>query len=319
MTLHYVEPRGRYIDYLVKMAAKNVKHGVIEEPRVFYDVITMGTSTEIIQGNPDVFINGEQFPIRLTHMSMALRPDFVGDTGLDERLVQRAGLRLKFHDQYYQSRDFVAAPLWINKVVAASSAVTQGTSSWTFDRPNILSARDSLRVEVNLEEAPPVSRTITVSFTGTGLLSGRPYFLSGSVALTDANPTVINTANFRNDGSEPIALTDMTVHCSGDFDDSNGQGDVRLARVAVRQIGNGTQADWFQGPTVPSPVERIPAVLLGYTAGRACVHRFPGEGVLWEPGEGISLDAQALNDSIDGLALAVSLSGYVSLTGSQGA
>lgn len=315
MTLHYAEPHGRYIDYLVKMAAKNVKQGVIEEPRVFFDIVQLDDSTVIVAGNPDVFVNGEQFPIRLTHMSMALVPDFAQSVGLDERYIQRAGVRLKFHDQYYQSRDFVAAPLWLNKVVAAASAVTQGTSGWTFDRPVILSARDSLLVQVELNTAPSVSREITVSFTGTGLLSRRPYFFSGAVNLDNANPTTIPTANFRNDGTEPVALTDMTVHCSADFDDQSGQGDIRYARISVRQVGNGTQADWFQGPTVPSPIERIPATLLGYTNGRALVHQFPGEGLLWEPGEGISFDMQSVSDAASGLDVGISLCGYISITG----
>jgi hypothetical protein len=54
-------------------------------------------------------------------------------------------------------------------------------------------------------------------------------------------------------------------------------------------------------------------VLLGYGAGRSIVHRFPGEGLLWEPGEGITLDMQALDDSVEGYTVGLSLYGYVSV------
>ncbi len=309
--LHYTEPYHRHIDYLVELASQNLENGVIEEPRVYYDVITLNQPSQVTEGTPDVFINGEQFPVRITHLSAAIRPDFVGDTGLDERFIQRMGLRLTFHDQFYMSRNFVAVPLWLSKCVAAADLVTQGTSTWVFDRPVILSARDSLRIEVQLEEAPTTPRLVSVSFTGTGMLSKRPYFFSEDVELAGDGPIVLQTTQFRNDGAEPIALTDMAIHCGAEELNPVGQGDIRQLRLQVRQIGNGTQADWFQGPQTPAPLARMPAVLAGYSTGRAVVHRFPGKGLLWEPGEGITLDAQALDVSVQDLNLAVSLSGYI--------
>lgn len=316
MTEHYKEHFHRNIDYLVALASKNVREGIIEEPRAYYDTMTLVADEVETPGNPDVFINGEQFPVVITQLSAAIRPDFAANPPnptLDERFIQRMGLRLSFHDQYYQSRDFVAVPLWLNKVVAAADLVTQGSSAWTFDRPFVLSARDSLRVEVALESVPASPRRVTVSVTGTGMLSKRPYFLSSTLLLDSTIPRVLPTQGFRNDGAEPIAVTDMAIHCGAERDAAVGQGDVRQLRINVRQIGNGTQADWLQGPTVPLPLAQMPAVLAGYTSGRAVVHRFPGKGLLWEPGEGITVDAVALDASVVNFELAISLSGYISV------
>lgn len=318
MSEHYREHFHRDIDYLVALASKNVREGIIEEPRVFYDTFVLQADEIETASHPDVFINGEQFPVVITQLSAAIRPDFTQvapNPTLDERFIQRVGLRLSFHDQYYQSRNFVPMPLWLNKVVAAGDLVTQGSSAWTFERPFVLSARDSLRVTVALESTPSVDnvRRVTVSFTGTGMLSKRPYFFSQSLELDGTVPAVLPTQGFRNDGAEPVAVTDMAVHCGGESFGASAEGDIRQLRFNVRQIGNGTQADWFEGPSVPLPLNQCPAILTGYTSGRAIVHRFPGKGLLWEPGEGITMDAVALDPSVVGFELAVSLSGYIAV------
>lgn len=308
MTLHYNEPRHRYIDHLVELAAKNLKDGVIEEPRGYWDEITLNAPNVISECAPNVFENGEQFPVRLTHLTAAMP-----ESSVDERLIQRVGLRLTFHDQYYMGRDHAPVPLWLNENVAAGDLITDGASSQVFDRPVILSARDSLNVRVQLIDAPDAARRVSVSFTGTGMLSKRPYFFSDEVDLTNVQPTALDTSRFRNDGVEPIALTDWAVHCGAELGDATGNGDIRQVRVNVRQIGNGTQAQWFQGRTVPTPRERLPAVLMGTRTGRAVVHRFPGQGLLWEPGEGITVDALALTADVESAIVAVALHGYISV------
>lgn len=319
MTLHYQEPHQRNIDAMVQLAAKNLCNGVIEEPRNFYDIITLpATVNTIAEGTPGIFFNGEQFPIRLTHMSMAIRPNFAGSVGLDERFIQRVGVRLTFHDSFYMTRDFVPAPLWLNKVVAAADLVTQGSASLVFDRPNILSARDSLRIEMNLEQAPASPRRCAVGFTGVGAVSKRPYFLGGFADIANTNIVVLDPDGFRNDGAEPILLTDMCVNCGGERDAITAQGDIRQLSVNVRQIGNGTQADWFKGPQVPVPVARCPAVLLGYDTGRAIVHQFPGDGLIWEPGDGITVDMRALDASVASFPIGISLYGYISIANPPG-
>ncbi len=317
MTLQYIEPNQRYIDYLVKLAAKNVCDGVIEEPRAYFDVVTLNNENQVTEGNPDVFINNEQFPIRLTHMSAALIPDFAQTPtpgSFDERFIQRVGMRMTFHDQFYQSAQFVALPLWLNKCVAAADLVTQGSASVIFDRPLILSARDSMRVQVALGIAPTTPRLVSVSFTGTGMLSRRPYFFGGDRELANANPVLLPLTRYRNDGTEPIALTDMTVICGAEQDDPVGQGDIRFLNLQIRQVGNGTNADWYKGPSVPAPLARMPAVLNGYSTGRSIVHYFPGDGLIWEPGEGIDIDWRALDAQAEGLQVGVSLWGYISVT-----
>jgi hypothetical protein len=314
MTLHYEEPHQRDIDWMVQLASRNVCEGVIEEPRVFWDEVTLLSKDIVTRGTPDVFVNGEQFPIRLTHASMALIPDFDANIGLDERFIQRVGIQLTFHDQYYMSRNFVPAPLWANKVVAAGDANTQGNASQIYERPNVLSARDSLRVMVQLNQVPTNGpRLVSAAVTGIGMLSKRPYFFADAVEIDDVAPTQLDTAQFRNDGTEPVALTDMSFSCGAEENDAIGQGDIRQLRVNVRQVGNGTQADWYEGPRIPSPLSRCPAQLLGYGTGRGIVHRFPGDGLIWEPGERVILDMRALDASVEGYTVGFSLYGYISV------
>lgn len=306
------KPGDRYIDYMVKLAAQNVAKGIIEEPRAYFDAFTLLPDGVVSNGDRNTFINGEQFPVRLTHATFFVRPD--GEGGLDMRQMQRMGVRFTFHDQYYMGREFKALPLWATKVVTGPQALTPAFSSYTFDRPVILSARDSLRVQVALESQPASPRRVSVSFTGIGLLSKRPYFLASEVELSNEAPVILDTVDFRNDGTEPIALTDMVLHCGAEVEDPVGAGDIRQLRVQIRQIGNGTGADWYIGPTSPVPLSQMPATLLGTTQGMAVVHQFPGDGLIWEPGEGIVVQGIALDQSAEGLDLAVGLTGYISLT-----
>jgi hypothetical protein len=44
------------------------------------------------------------------------------------------------------------------------------------------------------------------------------------------------------------------------------------------------------------------------------VHQFPGDGLIWEPGEGIIVQGIALDATTENLNLAVALTGYISLT-----
>ena len=306
--------REAEIDYLVKLAAQNVTDGVLEEPRVYYDLLTLSSQQVNTVSNPDVFSNGEQFPVRITGMTLAVQPDFLQAVGIDERLIQRVGLRLRYHDNFYQSSALVPAPLWANKVVAAPALTSSGVSSYSFDRPVILSARDALAIEVALASAPATPRRVSCSVTGTGLLSKRPYFFSSAVELSTTTKAMLPIEGLRNDGAEPIALTDLTFHCGAEDADPVGAGDIRQLFAQVHQVGNGTQADWFVGANAPVPIPQCPGVLLGKTAGRAIVHEFPGDGVLWEPGEGLTLEALPLDASAVNVTLAVGLHGYLVVT-----
>lgn len=308
----------RDVDHLVELAAQNISAGVIEEPRVFFDQITLHDDGLVSQGDPNVFINGEQFPVRITQIVFGLRGQSDGDAGFvfpDERLLQRVGVRIVYHDSYYQTATFQPAPLWSNKIVAGPQALTPGVSSYVLDRPVVLSARDTLRVVVALEAATDqdTTRTASVGFHGTGLQSKRPYFLSSSRDLSTTAPVTMQGADFRNDGTEPIALTDMVVRLSAQSDDPVGAGDVRLLRVQVNQIGNGTGAQWFVGPQTPTAISQCFAGLLGLTQGRMVVHQIPGEGFLWEPGEGVTLEASALDSDSEGLVLVAGMAGFISL------
>lgn len=301
---------------LVQLAQGNLEAGILHEPRVFYDRITLNPDNEITPGHAEVFKNGEQFPIRLTHMlaSINFEDNAEDPQPIDEREIQRIGLRMMFHDQWYMNPQFLPIPLWGNKVVAAAPQVSVSTSAWQFDVPFVLSSRDTLTVGVQLAEVPTSARQVTVAFTGIGLLSGRAYFLTSTVELDNATQTKMPTTNFRNDGSEPILVAEGTVNVSAPIDDDDPTGDVRQLSLQVKQVGNGTNAEWFQGPINIPAADLMPATLWGVRSGRAVVHRFPGDGLIWEPGEGISLDLQGLTASPPDVDVNIALSGYITIT-----
>lgn len=317
MALHYNELPGPYVDEVVRLASRNLANGVIEEPRGFFDVITLGNVGQVSNGVPEVFVNGEQFPVRLLWASFALVPQWDATpvaAGVDPRLIQRVGARFRFHDTYYMTDDFAVVPLWNNRIVAASDAITQASSTIVFDRPLVLTERASLRVSVELQSTPTTPRTVSVSFTGTGMISKTPYFFQGEYELDSTAATEIDPTSFRSDGVEPIALTTMVVTCSAEEDDATGVGDIRQLAVNVRQVGGGTNADWWRGPQVPAlTLDRVPAQLLGISAGTAVLHRFPGDGVMWEPGQGITVELAAMNAATVGLDVGVHLFGYISV------
>lgn len=304
----------RDIDHLIKLAAENIDHGVIEEPRFYFDQITL--QSILSKNDPDAFINKEEFPVRITHALFGLRT-YDDGTIPEERLLQKAGVRMVFHDQYYQSRAFAPVPMWVTEVTAGAPALSQGFSTYTFDRPVILSARDSLRVQVALESDPDGSQRVSVAVHGVGLQSKRPYFFSSFRDLNNTTPIVLPQGDFRNDGAEPVALTDLVIATSAPTGDFVGAGDIRTVRLQVAQLGNGTGRNWCGTPILQSSgatIPQMPAHLWGMSQGRAVVHRFPGQGLLWEPNEGVTMEAVALDTDAADEDLLICLAGYISLT-----
>jgi hypothetical protein len=145
------------------------------------------------------------------------------------------------------------------------------------------------------------------------MLSKRPYLFSGRRELDSLLTTSLPTTDFRNDGSEPVIITDMTVHVAAELGTVNPEGNIGRLRFNVRQVGNGTNAQWFSGPQVPVAVNRMQATLAGPTTGRAVVHEFPGDGLLWEPGEGITYFAGNVGGVVQGFnsVLCLGLLGYI--------
>lgn len=329
---------NEYQAYLQLLAESNVVDGVIYEPRGFFDLIPLDGTREVA-GHPEVFRNGEAFPITITHMTASVAYlDKAGESVVDERLLQRIGLYLNFHDQAYMNPPqqlggngagsiLRAAPLptWSNVITSAADALTRGTSSWRFPKPFILAARDTLNVRTRFYDAPDEPVPVSVSFTGIGMISRQPYFFSAVGQWADAawhqlDPTGIAYAN---DGAEPVMIVDMVVNVQADITQADPTGDSRRVYVDVRQIGNGTQAKWFSGPIdVPTPGSApqfvpdnaMPGILLGVRTGRALVHQFPVE-LVWQPGEGISVIAQALTETVgNNVSLNLALTGYITVT-----
>jgi hypothetical protein len=313
-------PKGDpgYVDYIIALSKRGlIRKGVINEPRTFYDIVELHANQTVTNGTPGVLVNGEQFPVRLTHMLASVAYlDNQGDVD-NEANIQRIAQRLTFHNQMYMNSQFLPLPLWGNKPVAAADAVSPGTSHWDFvanGQPFILSARDTLLITVMLNDAgkPTSAVPVNVAFTGFGVLSKRPYFLNSQVLLDDVIPVNMTTVDFRNDGSEPIVITDMTMNVAGEVESNDPTGSIGRVSIQIRQIGNGTNANWFDGPLI-GPGMRMQGTLLGVTSGRAVVHQFPGDGLIWEPGEGITLEAQLLAPNVTS-RLTVAFSGYIMVT-----
>lgn len=336
-------------DYLVRLASKNICDGVIEEPRMFFDYISIDTTSltvplmpanvggvsvdlPVFAGHPNVFRNGERFPMRITHMTAAIRSiSTTTDTPLiAEDILDSILLQITGHDNFYMARQFSPLPLWQNVPVAAPDIVTKSSASWTFARPYILSTRDTMKVTLYLEEAlgADLYQDVNVTFHGIGMVSRRPYVLTGSVQFSgasDVGPTIVDIDRYRNDGGEPIVMTDMCINCGplqGPSDPlyvaNDPIGDIRNIRVQVRQQGNGTNVDWAAGPIGSEALAGCPAALCGVTSGRVLVHEFPGDGLIWEPGEGISLAVQntTITPSSDDIGdVLIGLFGYIAIPG----
>ena len=285
-------------DFVVYRARQELCEGVIYEPRGFFDFGLLTTAvTTIVPGTPGAFYNGEQFPVRITHLTMST----LGVVATDDRQLQNIGLRLRYHDHYYMNRVPAALPLWENQIVSTPDYVSPGSSVWHFARPFILSKRDTLFITVQrLDQGQNSSRTIKVAFHGTGFLSKRPYFLAvGSDLILDEFGHVLNSPSLRNDGSEPIIIDSIVVQCSALSGAQDPLGDSRMFTIQVRQVGNGTGTDWFDVPVPQNgfplvPLLGMPVPLIGAHGGRAIVHRIPGDGFVLTNGDGFDIDWQNL-------------------------
>lgn len=285
-------PLSAQYEQLVALARKNYCDGVIMEPRGYFMTGAVD-SAGIVTNFPSVFLNGEDFPVRITHLAFAPRSLNGADPQVAQlaTTIQQVGARFMFHDQWYMNFDepLTRIPLWINKAVGASGITSAAVSSWRFDVPFILSAKDSMQISCGLEVDPSTARSIIVAFSGVGLLSKRPYFWSGEVdSTTNTSTFPISTIFYTNDGSEPVAITDVTAHVTALTGAADPVGNILNGIVQIRQVGNGSQADWFSSLNDT----HIPTSLLGLTTGRAAVHRLPGDGWMMEPGAAASLDLQ---------------------------
>lgn len=296
----------RTIDYLVKLAQQSAAQGIVEEPRVYYDAVRLLPNQRVVRTQDGLFANGEQFPVELTHFTFALR-----NPEVDETLLQKVAFRIVFDGSYYQSNQFIAAPNWHTEVNAGAPVLSRAVSCYTFDRPLILTSRNALEVRVRLQNVPTTGQTrrVEVTFKGTGLLSNQPYVFSGFKDLANALEGNIDPDRYRNGGAEPIALTDMTVFCSAETESVSGLGDIRECLVQVRSIIDGTQSDFFQGPTAPV-LAPMPAVLLGKTVGRCAVHRLASP-IDMLPNRSFYVEAIGLDAEADDLEVLIAAHGSI--------
>lgn len=304
-----MQPELRPIDHLIKVAAKNLEHAAHYEPRMLWDVADMAAADVVYEGSGDALVNVERYPILIKHLVIAsVTP------GADPRLLSRVGMRLHFRDHDYMGRQFAPLPMWQNELAAGSAAETFSAAHQVFDRPVILSQRDAMQVQVESVLAP-TARRYSVTFKGVGMKSFRPYVLTDTLDVTAVGEKTFSTAKLRNDGSEDIALTDWSVHVSGEEASVASYGDIRYMRVTARLLGNGTRTDWMRGPATSSSISytKMPAVLAGVTQGQCIVHHFPCDGVRLEPGQGMGLEFKAFDSNGVNVSVGVALHGYIQI------
>jgi len=367
----------------IAFARKNPERtGKIIEPRFWFDSYTTLGNTD-----PAAFTNGEQFPVRLTHIVTSIPPFILSDetgTGLflpNLNSCQGATMHTRYHDEFYQSDIPLRLSSWSNTQIAPPTPYVNTVATHRFAQPVVLKERDHLRVVFGNRfgwsqignpldpEAPiaalPFDALVTesefipfnnptyeeayypigpwVSFTGVGMESGRPYFFGGQAmfaqtsgvdAQTDTatispiwtvDPTLLTNA-----GGEAVALTEMTVSLPGlpvKGDDAAGRFyalyDLRLWDVQVRQVGSGTQADWFSGAQHPVLVPRMRCSLLGTDLNSEVVHKLPGEGITLNPAQTLrvygdpgtmQVRTQQLAADVPIPAAEVAFAGYIMVT-----
>lgn len=233
------------------------------------------------------------------------------------------GLYLEHTNYYFMRRQFIPFAAWSNQTTNTHQADNGQSATWEFARPALMGPRDALRVTVRLDptfwswpflatipeqvDNPGVPRLLdvlrleaSVVFSGVGLLTKQPYYYGGKAVFEkDAAPLVVlDPGQFRNGGMEPIVLLSMAVVSHGLVCQmgaiSIGSSSAEVAvpvpvetfSVGVRLEGNGTQEDWIVGPQNNVTPEECPAHLVGMTSGPSVIHRFPGDGVILQPGEG---------------------------------
>jgi hypothetical protein len=293
------------LELLKFLAARNVCDGILYEPRIYcqkFDFSTAGVVSPLYS-NEDIFRNGEQYPVRITHI-LAMICDGNAQAGaIDERLLQVYRLRIRSNDTYYMSGDTpLPLPIWHDKVTATSGPVSRSTTSWRFAHPFYMGGRDTLSVQVELEypvdALTETSVEVWVQFHGFGALSRRPKELHGYVTFTPTSPPILTIPDtfFRNTGDEPLEMHSVDIYVappSGSAG-SNAVGNIRRARLSIRQVGNGTNQRWTVSDALNT--DTVPAGLMGLTTGRAMTHVLPiqtdqrGRGWIWEPNQGLSLE-----------------------------
>ena len=307
-------------DYVRKLALRNEKEGDARlfEPRLFADTFTFVSGTQIVACDPDVFRNGEKFPMRITHIIAAAQfeaDDQQTPVGGDERIVQRYGMRIKAHDTYYQNQLFTPLPLWVNTPVAASDVITRAQACWKLDKPVIMGNRDTFEILVALlvpDSTTGHTERVAVAVDGVGLYSRQPKRLTGFVDIGNTTaPTAITSDSLRNDGTEPFEIHTITLQHTPDTAVSNPIGNIRNVRCRMRINGNGTNQWWNW--TRPAPVvanQLIPANLFGLQTGRAIIHKLPGDGWIWYPNEQVTVEIQSFLTTREDTIL-VAMSGYI--------
>lgn len=315
-------------EFIQFLAQRNVMDGILYEPRIKCQLFDFSNATQVrpLASDDATFINGEQYPVRVTHIVAAIRDQgpnpYVVAASSDPRLVQQIGLRVRAHDTFYMNDEFVRLPLWATQPTAGPDPVSRALSSWTFGfgkhRSGVfMGSKDNFQVHVALEYPVDADEEeglgVWVTFHGVGAESRRPKQLTGFRTFTAADgvaPRAIAPQSFLNDGTEPLEITEITVHCQAP-DGTAGtdpSGNIRRLRMKVQQSGNGTNQRWTNTPNIASPIpgivnldDCVPASLWGLTTGRSVVHELPKNsdeypGWLWYPNEGMTLEVQPAPD-----------------------
>ncbi len=137
--------------FLVQLAQGRIEKGVLYEPRQYFDVIRVtGNDNLEVPSHPGVFMNGEQSPVRLTHMVAQIGLTYVDDEPpalAAEEFLQFVGLRMMWNGQFYMNQRYLPVPIWGNEVVSTADYINRATGCWKHE-PFVLASRDTMVVRL---------------------------------------------------------------------------------------------------------------------------------------------------------------------------
>lgn len=267
------------------------------EPRCYFQEYVFATDQELSFPDTTAWRNGEQFPVVITHITAAMRGN---RNRSDEQYPQQGSpwlindysMRIESHDTAYMSSSYLPLPTWHNVRNAASDVFGASTSSWIFDKPMILGNRSSFKVQVRLERPPidfeggATSRSCSVKFDAIGVNTGRPYTLGDALTLDSDSTGTFKSSRLQNVVGEPLRVIGCAFSLGSEA--PGFMADITQLRCRISVDGTGTSQSWtYGGGQPPFPHEYVPVSLLGITSGICVCHRVPGNGWIWEPGQGV--------------------------------
>jgi hypothetical protein len=292
--------------------------GYAYEPVSMYGSVSLptGASPQVVSFDSATFKNDSPWVVHLTHIKWCIRERRTSADGVstDERQENRVEARMRWHDIFYQSTDFMPISLWHTPQpnMGLPPPIENGVVSHRFLRPLLMPQDSVIQALVSLERAETEgTRPFSLALHGKGAESGENRIIRGAMDIgfgssgdgLDANEQLTPFEDLTVESDEPILFTDLVMSLGANSESEDPTPDYRLARVNIKMVGAGTEAFWGVTPGVgtsalpPSADLGMPLDLWGVTGSRGVTHRIPGGGWILEPGRGFAMDMRNRNVS----------------------